>query len=181
MSMRRKFLISAVLGFGLLGTGAVQAQDAPPPPPAGQGAGDSGAQVQIHKAEPQVTIIQDQPNVQIEQLGEPSIQVTTVPTVAGLPPEMMLNWTVKSTEGEELGEVRDLLMAPDGSRLDSAIVTRSTFLGLGEELVQVPWQDVRVNRDAEELALSMPQDRFKDLPEFKYPQNVNAVVGPQKQ
>jgi hypothetical protein len=161
MSMRRKFLISAVLGFGLLGTGAVQAQDAPPPPPAGQGAGDSGAQV--------------------EQPGEPSIQVTTVPTVAGLPPEMMLNWTVKSTEGEELGEVRDLLMAPDGSRLDSAIVTRSTFLGLGEELVQVPWQDVRVNRDAEELALSMPQDRFKDLPEFKYPQNVNAVVGPQKQ
>ena len=91
--------------------------------------------------------------------GEAEIKVVHVPTIGGRMPEDIVGQTVKNSEGEDIGEVRDFVTQPDSPEIDSLVLSRSRLLGLGEKLVTIPWDKVRVEPQSHESGSHTDQGR----------------------
>jgi sporulation protein YlmC with PRC-barrel domain/predicted RecA/RadA family phage recombinase len=66
-----------------------------------------------------------------------------------------------STQGQQLGEVRDIVIDPESGRVAYAVVA---FKDGGEKLHAVPW--TAFNRSNEILVLDLPAERIKTAPSF---------------
>lgn len=189
-------LSATLMGAGLLAllplAGQAQEQPAPPPaevtPPPAPGAAPPAAQrldtatqanVQIRRAEPQVTVQPAQPQVQLERVAqEPKITVermsrkeATLRDAGVATRQDMVGLDVVGAKGGEIGNVRDLLLSPDGQTIQSVVVeANSGFLGMNERLVAVPWAQVQVDGQEKRLRVAMADDQVKQMPEFTYEQ-----------
>src|SRR3954463_14722676 len=103
--MHRHLLITSALLLSITVPAAAQNQPQQPPQAVVQGQGT----VQVRPAEPQIRIESAPPAVQVETPGEPAIKVVQVPTINGRMPEEIVGQTVKNSEGEDIGEVRDFI------------------------------------------------------------------------
>jgi len=70
---------------------------------------------------------------------------------------------VKSTNGEDLGRVDDLIMDSHTGKITFAIVGRGGLLGLGEKRRAVPWQQVKINSE-KEVSLNVDREKFASAP-----------------
>ena len=109
--MRRHILITSALLLGTAFPALAQTppQPAQPPQAVVQGQGT----VEVRPAEPQIRIESAPPEIQVETAGEAEINVVHVPTIGGRMPEDVVGQTVKNSEGEDIGEVRDFVTQPD--------------------------------------------------------------------
>jgi len=69
---------------------------------------------------------------------------------------------VTSKNGENLGQVQDLVINPDG-KIQFALVGPGFMAGLGQSLIPVPWQAVQV-RSEREFALNVDKSRMQSAP-----------------
>ncbi len=122
--MHRHLLITSALLLGFTAPAAAQTQPQQPPQAVVQGQGT----VEVRPAEPQIRIESAPPQVQVETPGEPEIKVVQVPTIDGRMPEDVVGQTVKNSEGEDIGEVRDFITQPDSAAIDSLVLSRAVFL-----------------------------------------------------
>jgi sporulation protein YlmC with PRC-barrel domain len=61
----------------------------------------------------------------------------------------LIGLNVYTTEDEETGEIKDIVLSPDG-RIKYAAVSFGGFLGMGNKLFAVPWNAVRLeSKDGE--------------------------------
>ena len=111
--------------------------------------------------------------------GADQIKIVQVPTIDGRMPEAIVGQTVKDSEGEDIGEVRDFITQPDSAAIDSLVLSRSRFLGLGEKLVAIPWNKVRVDPQSHELVATLTKDELDNAPEFEYSGEARTVIGPE--
>jgi len=58
---------------------------------------------------------------------------------------------VRSSEGKDIGKIKQLLINPRGGAIAYAVVGFGGILGFGEKLLAIPWDDVKVGRDAEDV------------------------------
>lgn len=83
--------------------------------------------------------------------------------------------TVKNAGGETVGTINDALLDKTG-KITHYVVGVGGFLGIGERNVALPFDEIRVSRDANNsvvVATSVPKDTLSQLPEWKDP---NAVT-----
>jgi sporulation protein YlmC with PRC-barrel domain len=74
---------------------------------------------------------------------------------------------VFNEQGERVGEVDDLIIGRDGKIF--AVVEVGGFLGLGEKLVAVPYQSLRVDDRASKVVLpGASREALRLLPVFKH-------------
>jgi sporulation protein YlmC with PRC-barrel domain len=66
---------------------------------------------------------------------------------------------VRSSEGERLGRIHDIVLTPDLQSVSYVVVSRGGFLGIGNELHAVPWSAVRVGI-GDSYILPMTRDQF---------------------
>jgi sporulation protein YlmC with PRC-barrel domain len=66
--------------------------------------------------------------------------------------------------GNEVGEIENLLIGPDG-RVRAAIVEFGGFLGIGENEVVVPWD--RVNVAGDRVIVNMTEEQIKAEPRWE--------------
>jgi len=101
-----------------------------------------------------------------------------------------IDMTVVNDEAEQLGEIYDLVVSPDGRRVSQVVVSAGGFLGLGDKLLPVPIGAVKfieqsekdeewvakIDIDKERLknAPSMEGDGWGDLTEPKWSGELNA-------
>ncbi|WP_114395085.1 PRC-barrel domain-containing protein [Oleisolibacter albus] len=146
---------------------------------AGQGATDR-ATVQVQPAEPQVTIErQGQAEVTIvppggQQAAAPSgqekidqalsDQAAVSDQADGEDRESLLGRTVIGRDGEEIGEIDDLLIDRQSGQIQAAIIGTGGFLGLGARKVQVPWSQAQVAPGQDQVRIQMDQAEFKAAP-----------------
>lgn len=71
---------------------------------------------------------------------------------------------VTNPQGENLGEVRELVFDPDSGRVAYAVVALGGFLGLGEKLYAVPWEAFRLSTDEHKFYVDISKDLLKDAP-----------------
>ena len=69
--------------------------------------------------------------------------------------------TLIDSSGEKLGDVKDVVINPNGGGFAYAVVAFRGFLGMGEKLFAVPFGALRYVRHSNEYTLSIGRDRLK--------------------
>lgn len=100
--------------------------------------------------------------------------------------EEMMGKSVLGSDGQEIGEVADVIVDPSTGQARQVILSRGGILGLGEKQVAVDFSEFRPTPDGEALeAASLTADQVEQMPEFEYedgtvsvnrPGNVGAVT-----
>lgn len=82
----------------------------------------------------------------------------------------LMDKEVRNPQDEEIGNVDDLIVTEDGQV--RVIISVGGFLGLGERLVAVPYDELQPGPEGEEyLTYSASREELEQEPEFKYDQD----------
>ncbi len=71
---------------------------------------------------------------------------------------------VRGVGGEDLGNVKDLLIEPQSGKVAFAVVATGGLLGMGETLRLVPFASLQRTADAKGFTMSVTQDQWKEMP-----------------
>lgn len=73
---------------------------------------------------------------------------------------------VRNTNGEELGEINDVIVNIANQDIHYVILEFGGFLGLGEKLFAYPMEAFALSRDRGELVLNVPKEKLENAPGF---------------
>jgi len=82
----------------------------------------------------------------------------------------LVGLSVYNKANEKIGDVNDLILGPDG-KIANAVIGVGGFLGLGEKLVAVSFNDLQLNRDADgtmRVTFDSTKEALESAPDFKY-------------
>jgi len=144
--------------------------------------------VDVTNPKPNVAVDTGKPEVKVLPGGKPDVTVkapdgnaavgsgTTVPgastaavaPTAGVFPmandaKSLMDKDVYGASGKKVGEINNLLVGPD-NRVHAAIVEFGGFLGMGENKVAVPWDQLNVTKDR--VTVNMTEDQIKAAPHW---------------
>lgn len=95
------------------------------------------------------------------------VQLQPVRIVAALRGSKVIGASVVNSANETVGKIDDILIRPD-DRVLFAVLSVGGFLGIGDKLVVVPYDQLNMQGDKIMLP-SATTEALKTLPEFKYP------------
>ena len=75
--------------------------------------------------------------------------------------------TVRNDANESVGKVDDIIIRPD-DRVLFAVLSVGGFLGMGDRLVVVPYEQLRFDGEDKAVLPGATKEGLKQLPEFKY-------------
>lgn len=83
-----------------------------------------------------------------------------------LPVSELLGTAVSNEEGEEVGQIDDLIISRD-NEVVSAVLSAGGFLGLGERRVLLPYEALRVSAETQSFFVEMSEEELAQLPEYR--------------
>ena len=92
----------------------------------------------------------------------------------------MIGDKVTSTEGEELGELKELMIDLDNGRVSYAVLSFGGFLGLGDKLFAIPWDALTIDTEKHAFILAVDKEVLKNAPGFDkdhWPENAQYEAG----
>lgn len=75
--------------------------------------------------------------------------------------EELLDWDVYGPTGDEIGEVEDILVGPDG-RIQAIIVETESFLDIGDVHARVEWSKVSAGPEEESVRIPLTEDTLEN-------------------
>lgn len=91
---------------------------------------------------------------------------------------------VENAQGNNLGEIHDVVIDPADGSIAYAVMAAGGFLGLGEKFFAIPWRAFQPQMDddgeIEQLTLNMDKERFQNAPGFdkdQWPDMANPQWG----
>jgi len=78
----------------------------------------------------------------------------------------MIGTKIVNPAGEELGNLKDLMIDLDEGQVNYAVLSFGGFLGLGDKLFAIPWDALTINPEDNTFILDMNKDQLKDAPGF---------------
>ena len=94
----------------------------------------------------------------------PDLAVASVKMQGGSRISKLIGSAVYNDQNEKVGSVDDLIMK-DGNRIVMAVVSVGGFLGIGNKLVAVPYDQLHVEMNKDEAKVTMPS-ASKDFTQF---------------
>jgi len=73
---------------------------------------------------------------------------------------------VPNVKGDSLGNIKELVIDPDGGHVVYAVVSFGGLFGLGDKLFALPWNALHWNRDKSNYVLNIDQEILKKAPGF---------------
>lgn len=73
---------------------------------------------------------------------------------------------VKNMKGEDLGDVKDLVLNPMRGNVVYVVVSYGGLLGMGDKLFAIPWSALRWSTDQDYYVLNMDKEALKNAPGF---------------
>ncbi|WP_051329155.1 PRC-barrel domain-containing protein [Geminicoccus roseus] len=73
---------------------------------------------------------------------------------------------IRNHEDDSLGEVDDVVVDPQSGQIRYAVVAEGGFLGIGQDHVIVPWNQLRATPGFETLILPVSQDQLDQAPDY---------------
>ena len=73
---------------------------------------------------------------------------------------------VQNPQGQNLGDIKDIVIDRASGRIAYAVVSFGGFLGMGEKLFAVPWGAFSQNADKDTFVLDVDKERLKNAPGF---------------
>lgn len=74
--------------------------------------------------------------------------------------------TVRNTQGEDLGNLEEIMLDLDSGQVAYAVLSFGGFLGMGDKLFAIPWQALSVDLDNHELILAISKEKLENAPGF---------------
>ncbi len=99
-----------------------------------------------------------------QQAGNP--QQERVSLQEGFRASKIIDQTVKNAQGEELGEVDDLIMSRNG-KIKKVILSVGGFLGVGYRLVAVPFKSLQIGEKGD-IVYNVTRQQLENHPAFSY-------------
>ncbi|HYD80470.1 MAG TPA: PRC-barrel domain-containing protein [Paucimonas sp.] len=86
-------------------------------------------------------------------------------------PEVMAARTLKgdkvvNMQGEDLGEIEDIMLDVPSGRVAYAVLSFGGILGMGEKYFAIPWSALTLDADRECFVLDIDPERLKNAPGF---------------
>ena len=81
--------------------------------------------------------------------------------------EALLGSDVKNPQGQDVGDLKQLMVDPHTGRVMYAVVAMGGFLGMGEKTVIVPWNALEVARDGTSLVLNVSPQMLHQTPAYE--------------
>lgn len=100
---------------------------------------------------------------------------TTAP-MGSVSAEEMLGKTVVGSDGEEIGEVEDVIMDSGSGQARQLVISSGGFLGIGEKQIAVEYSNAGPGAEDDQIKLSnMTRDQVRDMPEFEYNDSMTSL------
>src|SRR5437763_14792783 len=92
--------------------------------------------------------------------------------------ETLLGSDVKNPQGQDVGDLKQLMLDPHTGRVMYAVVAMGGCLGMGERTVIVPWTALEVARNGKSLVLNVSPQMLQQAPVYdKAKEPVYAPAG----
>ena len=78
----------------------------------------------------------------------------------------VIGYTVKNAEGQELGEIEDLVIDPDHGRIAYAVLSFGGFLGMGDKFFAIPWEAMKPLPTEQTVRLDVAKEKLEKAPGF---------------
>ena len=86
--------------------------------------------------------------------------------------ELRVDWvtgtTVRSPDGESIGNVNDLILDGETGELTAAILSVGGFLGIGAKQIAVDWSELQIDYDANEISMALTREQADAAPEYVF-------------
>jgi sporulation protein YlmC with PRC-barrel domain len=79
----------------------------------------------------------------------------------------LFDYRVKSPQGEDLGQIEEVMLDMEVGRVAYAILSFGGFLGLGDKWVPVPWDAVALRPDEKVVILNIEKAKLQKAPNFE--------------
>ena len=73
---------------------------------------------------------------------------------------------VVNASGENLGEIKDLMVDPEDGRVVYAVLSFGGILGLGDKYFAVPFERMTADRENKRMVLNVDKKRLESAPGF---------------
>lgn len=73
---------------------------------------------------------------------------------------------VKNAQGENLGDIKDLMIDLDSGRIEYAVLSFGGFLGMGDKYFAVPWSALSVDQEDKCMILNLDKETLESAPGF---------------
>jgi sporulation protein YlmC with PRC-barrel domain len=73
---------------------------------------------------------------------------------------------VVNAQGENLGEIKELMIDPQTGHVGYAVLSFGGFLGMGDKLFAIPFQSLKLRPEQKEFVLDVPKEKLKSAPGF---------------
>jgi sporulation protein YlmC with PRC-barrel domain len=100
----------------------------------------------------------------------PDLTVATVKAQGGSRVSKLIGSAVYNDQNEKIGSLDDLIMK-DNNRIVMGVVSVGGFLGMGNKLVAVPFDELHLEADKDQTKITMPgasKDSLNAMPTFTY-------------
>jgi sporulation protein YlmC with PRC-barrel domain len=81
--------------------------------------------------------------------------------------ETLLGSDVKNPQGQDVGDLKQLMLDPHTGRVMYAVVALGGFLGMGGKTVVMPWNALEVARDGKSLVLHVSPQMLQQAPAYE--------------
>ena len=86
--------------------------------------------------------------------------------------ELRIDWitdaTVTSPDGNAIGEINDVIVDAEAGTMKAAVIGVGGFLGIGEKQIAVPWDQLEINYDAQQITSDLTQEEAEAAPEYVF-------------
>jgi sporulation protein YlmC with PRC-barrel domain len=73
---------------------------------------------------------------------------------------------VVNAQGEDLGEIKDIMIDVPSGRVAYAVLSFGGILGMGDKLFAIPWQALQLDPENHRFILNADKERLKNAPGF---------------
>jgi sporulation protein YlmC with PRC-barrel domain len=94
----------------------------------------------------------------------PTLQVITTEPIRVARADKILGLDVENPQGENLGEISNLLIDVHEGRVASAMLEFGGWLGLGENMAPVPWNALTFTPTADRVTMSVDNEKLRNAP-----------------
>lgn len=78
----------------------------------------------------------------------------------------LLGNDVYNKDGEDLGDIKELMIEMASGKVAYAVLSFGGLLGMGDKLFAVPWSALALDTTNKRFTLDVPKDALKDAPGF---------------
>ena len=87
---------------------------------------------------------------------------------------------VVNIEGEQLGNIKELMIDYEDGHVAYAVLSFGGFLGMGDKLFAIPWEALTMNTEDHTFILDVDKEALKNAPGFDkdhWPDNAQYETG----